>query len=228
MIEQRNGEAGPGSGRGSGAGLVWLAFGLLILPPVALPVAVPSPGLWSAASVAACGALLGASSWSLRGPSALAIAACASLCGPAALALDPVLLSALHRPLGAFGALSGLGLIGAAAGSWAARSEVHPIVFACWLVLVALLGQGAATGWGVVGATPAFGPELTAALLDLSAQGFVLECGGVDWMRGSALYDAAGTDRIGPGLRSSWSGAVAAPLAIVVGCTGLLAARARR
>ena len=207
--------------------MLGIGLGLLIVPRFAWPAANASPALWCAISSAAFGALVGAGSREFGGRQAVAFASCAAVTGPIALALDPGLLSALAAPWGAVGALSGLGLSGAALGAWAARSGLSGFAVAAWLLLLSLLGHGAAAGWGLMGEAPAFGPGLTALLLDVSPHGFVLECGGVDWMRGPGLYEPAGTDRIGPGLRASWSGSVAAPLLVVVGCVALLAARTR-
>lgn len=228
VIEQRNGEAPRGNESGGGAALLGLGLGLLLVPSVARPGLFSSPGLWSAVASVAFGALVGAGSWSFEGRSGFAVSSCAALAGPIAFALDPDFMSALQSPWGAQVALGGLALAGAALGAWAVRFGLSALTLAGWLLLLAILGQGAAMGWGVMWGSPAFGPRVTAGLLDLSPYGFVLECGGVDWMRGSALYEGAGTDRIGPGLRSSWSGAVAAPMLVVVGCAGLLAARLRR
>lgn len=213
---------------GGGAGLLGLGLALLIVPQIVRPAVLASPGLWSAVASLSFGALVGAGSWSFRGWAGCVASASAGLAGPIAFALDPALMSALEVPSGALLALSGLALAGAGLGAWAARLDVSALTLAGWLLVLALLGQGAATGWGAMGASPPFGPRLTANLLDLSPYGFALECGGVDWMRGAGLYEAAGTDRIGPGLRASWSGSVAAPMLVVVGCAGLLAARLRR
>ena len=228
VIEQRNGERARAGGPAGGAALLGIGLGLLILPSVVRPAELSSPGLWSAVASAAFGSLVGAGAWAFRGWRAFVASSCAALAGPIALAADPALMSELEVPLGASGALGGLALAGAALGAWAARLGFSALTLSVWLVLLALLGHGAALGWGVMDASPAFGPRLTARLLDLSPHGFVLECGGVDWMRSSVLYEGAGTDRIGPGLRSSWSGSVAAPLLVLVGCAGLWAARLRR
>lgn len=207
---------------------ILVAVALLVGPPLALPDTQSFPALWTSMVAGSFGALMGACAWRERGPAALALSLCAALPGLVAVVLDRAFMKGLASPWGALGAMCGLGLAGAAMGAWAARADRSVSALAAWLLLLAGLGAGAAAGWGLLGAPPAFDPAMTAFMLDLSPHGFVLECGGVDWMRSSFLYEAAGTDRIGPELRSSWSGSVAGPVLVVVGCTGLVAARVRR
>ncbi|MEM9802980.1 MAG: hypothetical protein AAGA20_21835 [Planctomycetota bacterium] len=95
-------------------------------------------------------------------------------------------------------------------------------------LLLALLLDHAATGWSVLEPEPAWSPRTTARLLDASPRAFVLESGGVDWMRHPSVYDAAGTDRIGPGIRTGRRGSVAAALVLVLGCVAAGARLVRR
>jgi hypothetical protein len=77
-------------------------------------------------------------------------------------------------------------------------------------------------------------PPVEARLLDLSPATLVEECAGIDWMRHPAIYDAAGSADIDPSLRLPYRGALAGPIAFVVGCLlaaigeGIARARAKR
>lgn len=201
---------------------------LFVAPRAALPESMAGPAAWSSVAAAASGALLGAGALRGRGASRWVPILALLLIGPGIL-IEPGLASALPSPLLGAGGAAGLGVLGAALGAWSERLDPgRGIPAAAFLLTLGLAGHGAATGLGLLGETPPFGPELTARLLDLSPRGFVLECGGADWMRSPSLYDPAGTDRIGPDLRGPWAGAVAAPVSVVVGCVALLAALRRR
>jgi hypothetical protein len=55
------------------------------------------------------------------------------------------------------------------------------------------------------------------------------ECAGVDWLRHPAVYDAAGVADLDPRWRAPYRPALAAGIALVVGCVlALLAARIDR
>lgn len=226
--EQSTRPASVGGGRADAAATTMVAALLLLVPRFASSGTEVVPGFWDSIVSGPFGALMGACAWRARGVAALVLSSCAILPGLVAVALDEHLLDVLPSPPGGLAALWGLGFAGAAVGAWAVRGGRSGFAAAAWLLLLAGIGAGAAVGWGLLVEPPAFTPEWTALLLDLSPHGLVLECGGVDWIRSSSLYEAAGTDRIGPELRSSWSGSVAGPVLVVVGCTGLTAARARR
>ncbi len=225
--EQSNDRPLDGGGTHGGAGTLALALALLFVPRLSMPPVLAGPGSWSVIAAAAVGALVGAVSWQVRGRSILVVILLAASPGLLAPLVEPGFMSVMASSWGAVAAMSGLGLCGAAVGAWTSRSGRRGSNAAAILLLLALVGQGAAVGWGLMGAAPPFDPELTASLLDLSPSGLVLECGGVDWMRSSVLYEAAGTDRIGPELRASWSGSVAGPVLVVVGCALLLGVRVR-
>ncbi len=74
-------------------------------------------------------------------------------------------------------------------------------------------------------------PAVVTHLLDASPATLLAECAGVDWMRHPAVYAAAGTADIDPALRVAYRGALAGPIAFVVGCAlaaaGEAIARAR-
>ncbi len=70
-----------------------------------------------------------------------------------------------------------------------------------FLVLLALVCDGAASGWGLFLEVPPWPPGVAARLLDLSPRTFVMEIAGFDWMRDPSVYESVGTDRIPPSLR---------------------------
>ena len=76
-------------------------------------------------------------------------------------------------------------------------------------------------------------PPIAARLLDLSPATLLAECAGLDWMRHPAVYAPAGAADIDPATRVAYSGALAGPLAFVVGCAlaalgeGIARSRAR-
>jgi hypothetical protein len=119
------------------------------------------------------------------------------------------------------------GLAVAALYTWGAALGALRGAPAWRLAAVLLLATGLlaalATGGGVL-AEP-WPPALAARLLDLSPVGLVHECGGLDWMREPAVYDAAGTASIPPDLRVAWTGPRAAPVALLTGILALVAAR---
>jgi hypothetical protein len=67
-------------------------------------------------------------------------------------------------------------------------------------------------------------PASSATLLDLSPATLLAECGGVDWLRHPAVYDAAGSSEIDPRSRSPYRPALAGQLAFVLGCAFAAAA----
>ena len=137
----------------------------------------------------------------------------------------------LPRPVSAGAVLLGLFLIGSSlAGaspvSGRARLSVRMLVSArrgALLLVLAWAADGAASGWGVLRPAPPWAPEVASALLDLSPRTLLMESGGVDWMRHPSVYESAGTDRIGPGLRSVYVGPVAGSVTLLVGCLALAA-----
>jgi hypothetical protein len=97
---------------------------------------------------------------------------------------------------------------------------------AALLALAALLLAHLPTGAGAL-ARP-WPPELAAQLLELSPLTFVLERGGLDWMRHPAVYDPLGAASIGPDLHRAASGVLAPALLAVVGCALVLASWSAR
>ena len=77
-------------------------------------------------------------------------------------------------------------------------------------------------------------PAVAARLLDFSPATLLAECAGLDWMRHPAIYAPAGAADIDPATRVAYRGALAGPLAFVVGCAlatlgeGIARARARK
>jgi hypothetical protein len=124
-------------------------------------------------------------------------------------------------PLWAMAAVAGLYYAGFAVGRAAGstRSSLAPV--AC----VTLLASWLPLAPGVSGAPwPA---ALASRLLDLSPATLVAECAGLDWMRTPGIYDPVGTDRF---QRQAWSGELAGPASLLIGCTlwGCAAAWSRR
>ena len=76
-------------------------------------------------------------------------------------------------------------------------------------------------------------PPIAARLLDLSPATLIAECAGLDWMRHPATYAPAGAADIDPATRVAYGGALAGPIAFVVGCAlavlgeGIARSRAR-
>lgn len=109
--------------------------------------------------------------------------------------------------------------LGRARGSASVRNAA--VVAIAALVLCAL-----PVGAGLVDAP--FTPEATARMLDLAPTSWLVESAGVDWMRHPSVYEPAHAFDVGPELRSSFRGALAGPLAVLVGCAlAFAAARAR-
>jgi len=199
----------PVPGSGWRATLVSVALGLALLAGRALAPG-PVPALaWAALAAAPLGAWVGAR----RLVPLLAL--------PAAwLLLEPG-----PRAGGALVALIGLALLGAGLTSLAirrapgARATVAGSLLLAGAVLTALpilAGPGSGPGWD---------PVLVAGLLDLSPVTLVVEAAGHDWLRDPAIYDRAGGDAIGPGLRAPL-GPLAAGVPALVGCGALGASRA--
>lgn len=172
---------------------------------------------WAATVAVAAGALWGQgvrlTGWGSRGRALGALAGLAlplgvTLLGLGAVESGPLPLGRLPSPHGAAEALAGL--MGAGVflglgrfGGWA------PV----WALAAAALLDGAPAGWGLLEGAPGsghgeapWGPGLAAGLLDGSPRAFVMESGGVDWMRHPDVYGPVGTDRIGPDLRTGWIG----------------------
>ncbi len=216
----------------------------VLAPLVGLTILL-AVGRWSAARAGAEGALIG---WAAAASVAAAVGALVSTAARAAsggsppgrraalvTALPLLLLglaglgelrgsSGLPRPIAGGAALSGLVALGACLGSTHAATG---LARAALLAAVSLLLDGAAAGWGLLGPSPTWPAGVAAVLLDLSPRAFVLESGGVDWMRHPSIYETVGTDRIGPGMRVGWTGSVAGPCLVVVGCALAAFAAAR-
>lgn len=114
---------------------------------------------------------------------------------------------------GLYAAGAGLGLVARARG-WNPWATCGLVLLASGLLAVLpARGSIASAPWPVPAAR---------ALLDLAPPALVIECAGVDWMRHPAVYDPVQSDRFE---RRAWRGALAGPVALLVGC--LLAALAR-
>lgn len=113
---------------------------------------------------------------------------------------------------GALGAVAGLAGLGWGLGLWAGerRGALAIGLFVVAAIFAALPGLG-----GVLGDAP-WAPEVAASLLRASPATFVVESGGVDWLRHSAIYDPVGGDSIGPSLHRAW-GSLAGLVPGVVG-----------
>lgn len=112
----------------------------------------------------------------------------------------------------ALGAVAGLAGLGWGLGLWAGerRGALAIGLFVVAAVLAALPGLG-----GLLGDAP-WAPEVAAGLLRASPATFVVESGGLDWLRHSAIYDPVGGDSIGPSLHRAW-GSLAGLVPGVVG-----------
>lgn len=84
-------------------------------------------------------------------------------------------------------------------------------------LLVLSLLAGLPSLGGLMGHAP-WSPPVTSWLLDISPVVLVLESAGVDWLRHPAVYGPAGGDGLGPDLRGAWSGEVAGPVVLLLGC----------
>lgn len=109
-------------------------------------------------------------------------------------------------------AIAGLFCLGAAIGRFVERLGLGAGVLALLAVLLVALPGNLGIQWN---------PSAASRLLDLSPATLVCECAGLDWMRHPSVYAPVGTDRF---QREPWSGALAGPLALVVGCAALLIA----
>jgi hypothetical protein len=108
---------------------------------------------------------------------------------------------------------AGLFLAGAGLGRWGRAAGRAPWAGAGVLLLLAALAVGL-PGRGGIGSRP-WPPAAARAMLDLSPATVLVESAGVDWMRHPLVYDPVGTDRFE---RAPYRGALAGPLALVVGC----------
>ena len=193
--------ADPDPGIGWRSTLVSVGLGLALLAGRALDPG-PVPALaWAALAACPFGAWVGAR----------------RLVPLLALPAVWLLLEPGPRTGGALVALIGLAVLGAglaglatrmAAGSRASVAGSLLLAGALLTALPILAGPGSGPGWD---------PALVAGLLDLSPVTLVVEAAGHDWLRDPAIYDRAGGDAIGPGLRAPL-GPLAAGVPALVGC----------
>ncbi len=108
------------------------------------------------------------------------------------------------------------------------RSENAAVTAAGLLTLSAILVLAPVAGATLRAPWPA---RASAILLDASPATLLAECGGIDWLRHPAVYDAAGTSDIDPRTRSPYAPPLAAGIVLVLGCAlaifGERSARAR-
>lgn len=192
-----------------------------LLPSGAGPADPLALAAWLALIAPAVGALAGAAA--LRSGPRGAAGLAAPLAWWAVLALLARGGPRLPDPAGAGLAIGGLFLLGAGLGAMRAERAAPR---AAGLALLALLLALLPTGGGLL-AEP-WPPAWAARLLDLSPLSFVLERGGLDWMRHPWVYEPAGAASIGPDLRVAGRGALAPGLCAVVGCALLVASWAMR
>lgn len=100
----------------------------------------------------------------------------------------------LAHPLASLAALACLHVLGWLLGSSRSRWTRAALLWALGGLLTAL-----PSGAGLL-ARP-FPPAVTATLLDLSPEVWVVEVGGLDWARHPAVYDRAGAGDLGPDQR---------------------------
>ena len=124
-----------------------------------------------------------------------------------------------------FAALLGLAAAGRALSPGPAAPLERRVSRAVFLLVLGALLSSLASLGGLWRGVP-WPPEVAARLLDLSPVTLTAESAGVDWMRHSFVYEAAGTASIGPELRSAW-GSLAGPVCFVVGCALVFAVRLR-
>ena len=206
-----------------GRGLAPGASSLPEVAPLDPAVVTPAAGLLVATCLTAAVGGLGEAP---RGRALL------TLLGPAILLAllqgTPLGLDRFPEPTPAAMVLLGLGAAGGAlAPAGPAGAGVLLAAGVRRAALLVVLGwflDGAAAGWGVLRPIPPWPPGVAALLLDLSPTALLMEAGGVDWMRDPAVYDAVGTDRLGPGIRPVRSAPVAGTTTLLVGY-GLLALR---
>ena len=201
--------ADPDPGTGWRSTLVSVGLGLALLGGRALdPGTVPALA-WAALAACPFGAWVGAR----------------RLVPLLALPAVWLLLEPGPRMGGALVALIGLAVLGAGLAGLATRmaagtrASVAGSLLLAGVLLTALpilAGPGSGPGWD---------PALVAGLLDLSPVTLVVEAAGHDWLRDPAIYDRAGGDAIGPGLRAPL-GPLAAGVPALVGCGALGVSRA--
>ena len=176
-----------------------------------------------------CAAALGGVDWRRAG---LAVSwawtasfVVAALIGPRALEAgwSWLALACLWAGWGMAGAGSGARLVRrgetSRASTWSSGAGLCLVWVASGALLTGLPGRvervpkapSAPAGWAQSA------PDRAALLLDISPATWAFEVAGVDWMRHPAVYEPAGTDWFS-GSRRPWSGGVAGPLALVLGC----------
>lgn len=140
--------------------------------------------------------------------------------GPLGLVALPVawlLLGALAT--GAFAPWAACGVLGLyGAGVALGRRHGAQASGAALAVTLVLAGAPQGFGWLAGGAelARAGAPELAARLLDLSPLVFIFDCAGVDWVHAQPeVYARAGIEWFP---RRPWSGHLAGPAVLVVGC----------
>jgi len=163
---------------------------------------------WLALCAAPCGAALGALGlrpWPYG-------AALVGAWGTLVVVIAGTAARDVPTPLWGVLALAGLVALGAALGTLAGDSARTALALGCVGLALAL----APVAPGLVGVPwPA---PLASLSLDLSPVTLVAEASGLDWMRTAGVYDSAGTDRLE---RAPWSGELAGPGALVLGCAAL-------
>jgi len=135
--------------------------------------------------------------------------------------------SARNLPAPLWGALVFAGLFGLGWGAGRLLARGAParalagagVVGLAAAALVALPTKGAPGGDGRAGEP--WSPATARVLLDLSPATLLVESSGVDWMRHPAVYETVRADRFE---RLPYRGALAGPLALVVGCLVALGA----
>lgn len=145
---------------------------------------------------------------------------------PARMALVPLLFTWLGLlllgpgpdPVAGATAVGALGAVG-----WAAGPRPASVTAVALALAAGGLLAGAATLWGA--AVVPLEPGLTALWLDASPVGWVCESAGLDWMRHAAIYEAAGSGDLDPGLRSAREGLLGPALLLAV---ALVAGAGRR
>lgn len=165
---------------------------------------------WLALAAPALGLLAGArrSRWMLLLPPAFWVALLLA-CGSHARLPQPALAGVAVAALYALGALLG-----------ALRRPPALAEAAFALLVTGFLAALPASAGRLAEPWP---PAVAARLLDLSPEGFVLESGGIDWMRTPEVYEAVDSSSIGPELRRPWTGSRAAPLLLAIGYAGVFA-----
>jgi hypothetical protein len=122
----------------------------------------------------------------------------------------------LASPLWGSLAIAGLYFGGAAIGRALARRAL-PLAAALLIATALLAVLPGRARW----AGSPWPPRVASALLDLSPVTFAAESAGVDWSRHASVYATVETDRFE---RASYRGALAGPVALVLGCAAFLAA----